>query len=346
MHIAMVRDFHLNLWDAGNYAGLLDEGVKVTFCGRGNDVPWAKLRELYPRANFLDYKNLYEVSELLPDIIDLPDAHYPFTQHLSKRHDNVVISAWDNLPGKNTFNSEAMKTLARTKKFVARSHGARRALEFDGVTRAQIRVIPGAIDTGFFHPPSDNSDRQDAVLYVGRLVMEKGIIPLMWAMASVPGVELWIVGSRGEKERLRSWADACGLADRVRWLGWQDRDGLAETYRQAKVLALPSLPKLESNPYESWAEQFGQVLIEGLASGLPIIGTRSGAIPEVGGHACGLYSTPLEWRKMAEQIDTLLVEQDKWEQMSRAARKRAELTYDQGVVGKKLLTWYRTNGVS
>lgn len=345
MHVAMVRDFYLNLWDAGNYAGLLDEGVQLTFCGRGNDVPWEELRALYPRAGFLNYTDLYEVSELGADIIDLPDAHYTFTQHLSERHNSVVIATWDNLPGKNTFNPAALKTLARTRKFIARTHGARRALEFDGVTRAQIRVIPGAIDTKFFHPPEDNSGRQDAVLYVGRLVMEKGIVPLMWAMSSVPGAELWIVGSRGEKDRLRAWADACGIADRVKWLGWLDRDALAETYRQAKVLAVPSLPKLSSNPYESWAEQFGQVVIEGMASGLPIIGTRSGAIAEVGGHASGMYSTPLDWRKMAEHIDTLLVETGKWEQMSRSARKRAEITYDQAVVGRKLLTWYRTDGV-
>lgn len=338
MRIAVVRDYHLNLWDAGNYAGLSDLGVELIFCGRGEDLPWSELKRLYPKAKRFIYDDLYQVMELDADVYDVPDVHYTFSQYIIERHPRVYVATWDNVPGKNSLSPSAKSALSKAYAFTARSQGARQALEWDGVPRSKIRVIPGAIDTEFFSPGA--CERDNAVLFVGRLVMEKGIVPLMWAIKEVPDVKLWIVGDGPEKTLLREWADAAGIAKRTRFWGSKSREELAALYRHARLLALPSVPKLESDPYATWTEQFGQVLIEGLASGLPIIGTKSGAIPEVGGHACGLYSYPMDWVKMAENIDKLIVDEGKWAEYSKKARKRAELTYASDVVARKLLNWF------
>jgi glycosyltransferase involved in cell wall biosynthesis len=337
MRVCVVRDRWLNPWDAGNYYGL-SRDHDLILCGRNGDISWSNLRELYPNATVFEYEHIWQVLELDPDVIDTPDAHYEFTQQLTKRYDYTVISTWDNIPGKNTMNPAALEALGNAWKFIARSKWAKSALTFDGVDPDRIRIIPGAVDTKKFSPGI--AERQDVVLHVGRLVMEKGLISLIWAIANVPGVELWVVGEGPEKSLFREWVEKAGITKRVKWLGSLNREELAEVYKQVKVFALPSIPVISNNPYGSWVEQFGQVLIEAMSSGVPIVGTKAGSIPEVGGSA-GLYLPTMDWVKMAEHIDQLIFDKEKWAKLAHMARRRAELYYDQDVVGAKLARWYQ-----
>jgi glycosyltransferase involved in cell wall biosynthesis len=346
MRVAVVRDRWLNLWDVGNYYGLTEHGVELTFWGRntGNgDIPWGQLGELYPRALFKMYRHVYEVAESGPDILDLPDAHFEFTQKLVGRGIKSFIVAFDNVPGKNTVNAGALKALQDADGHIARSALARHALIFDGVPDSRIRRIPGAVDTKHFRP-LPNVKRENAVLFVGRLVNEKGLESLMWAMKELPGTELWVVGSGPEEMLLKKWSDWAGIAERTKWKGVLDRNALADIYRRARVLAVPSVPKMGPHPYSTWLEQFGQVIIEGLASGLPIVGSNAGSIPEVGGSTAGLYQPPLHWPDMTRNLNDALYGRGTWDRMSRAARKRATLYYDQVEVAEKLIAWYNVAG--
>jgi glycosyltransferase involved in cell wall biosynthesis len=346
MRVSVVRDRWLNLWDAGNYYGLTRHGAELTFWGRntGNgDIPWGQLEELYPNALFNKYNNVYEIVESGPDILDLPDAHYEFTQKLVGRGVRSFIVSWDNLPGKNTVNAGALKALREADGHIARSSLARHALMFDGVPSSRIRRIPGAVDTKFFRP-LPGIEREEAVLFVGRLVNEKGLESLMWAMKELPGVELWVVGSGPEERLLKNWTDWAHISDRTKWKGVLGRDALADIYRRAKVLAVPSVPKMGQSPYSTWLEQFGQVIIEGLASGLPIVGSNAGSIPEVGGDTSGLYQPPLHWPDMGRNLNNVLYGRGTWDRMSRAARKRAVVYYDQVEVAEKLVSWYNVAG--
>jgi len=346
MEVSVVRDRWLNLWDAGNYYGLTKRGVDLTFWGRatGNgSIPWDELSELYPDAHFRSYNHVYEIIDTEPDILDLPDAHYEFTQKMVGRGIKSFIVAFDNVPGKNTINASALKALQEATGHIARSALARRALLFDGVPDERIRRIPGAVDTKFFRP-LPNINREDAVLYVGRLVSEKGVESLIWAMKDLPGTELWIVGQGPEERMLRKWTDWAGIAGRTKWKGQLSRNQLADIMRLAKVLAVPSIPKMGDHPYSTWLEQFGQVIIEGLASGLPIVGSNAGSIPEVGGDTAGLYQPPLHWPDMTRNLNDVIYSKDIWDRMSRAARKRAVKYYDQLEVADKLIAWYNVAG--
>lgn len=345
MRVAVVRDLYLNEWDAGNYYGLTRSGVELVFCGRGDSVPWRALQRDLPDAKYLNYgkaTELYKVMDLKPDIIDVPDAHYWFSQELVKRHSRVYVTTFDNLPGKNTIAPAALEALAGAYRFTARSRWAYNALKRDGVLENRIRIIPGAVDTALFCPPANGiSDRKKTtVLFVGRLVVEKGLSVLMWALSELPDAELWVVGEGDDELYFRELAGQFKVEDRITWLEQLNRFELAEVYRRARMLVLPSLPKVDKDPYATWAEQFGQVLIEAMATGLPVVGSRGNAIPEVVSSACGLFVDPLDWVKLAEYIDLLIHDDERWEKMSKSARKRAELTYDQDVIAKKLITWY------
>jgi len=132
-----------------------------------------------------------------------------------------------------------------------------------------------------------NAEKQAgfAIGYVGGLVPEKGVDVLLRACVGL-AVQDWnlsIAGDGPERGRLRALADALGLADRVRFLGAVPSTETPALYRELDVLVLPSI----SRP--NWVEQFGRVLIEAMACGVAVVGSRSGEIPTVIGDAGLLF---------------------------------------------------------
>ncbi|MBZ0275063.1 MAG: glycosyltransferase family 4 protein, partial [Anaerolineae bacterium] len=70
-------------------------------------------------------------------------------------------------------------------------------------------------------------------------------------------------------------AESLGIAGRVEWIDWMPSAAMPGEYTRLDALALPSLTR------PNWKEQFGRVLVEAMASGVPVIGSSSGAIPDV-----------------------------------------------------------------
>jgi glycosyltransferase involved in cell wall biosynthesis len=104
--------------------------------------------------------------------------------------------------------------------------------------------------------------------YAGRLVDAKGVLDLLEAVEGFPGAELVLSGDGQLRERLLA-------SPRVRWLGNMDRTEMASFWHDIDVLAVPSRTTRE------WAEQFGRVVVEAMANHVPVVGSSSGAIPEV-----------------------------------------------------------------
>jgi glycosyltransferase involved in cell wall biosynthesis len=158
--------------------------------------------------------------------------------------------------------------------------------------RGPIQVVPHGIDLDDY-PETGWSESEAAarhgleppvVGYLGRLLDQKGIDTLIRAFAALPARErgtatLAIVGDGPDRENLRRLAESCDLGDRVRFLPGVPHGEVASLLRAFRVLVLPSrtVPK--------WKEQFGRVLIEGMAAGCLVIGSSSGAIPYVIGDA-------------------------------------------------------------
>jgi len=105
------------------------------------------------------------------------------------------------------------------------------------------------------------------VLFVSRLIERKGLQFLMPALASLgPDVGPWrlvVVGDGPRHEALLSQAMELGLTDRIEWLGQVAHDELSAIYRRADLFVLPSL-----------SEGMPNVVLEAMASGLPILATR------------------------------------------------------------------------
>jgi glycosyltransferase involved in cell wall biosynthesis len=102
------------------------------------------------------------------------------------------------------------------------------------------------------------------LLFVGRLSTQKGVSVLLDALALVPARwHLRIVGDGPERASLTAQAARLGIAERVTFHGWAQREELPALYRAADVFVFPSLD-----------EGMPNVVLEALASGLPIVATR------------------------------------------------------------------------
>ncbi len=122
---------------------------------------------------------------------------------------------------------------------------------------SDVEIAPNAVDAAFFDTGADRTGRDTCTfLYVGRLDPEKGLDVLLDAFEHVPG-ELVVAGSGSEETALRSRAPA-----RVRFLGAVPRDATPALYADADVFVLPSR-----------SEQWGMVLNEAAAAGLPLVAT-------------------------------------------------------------------------
>jgi glycosyltransferase involved in cell wall biosynthesis/GT2 family glycosyltransferase len=183
--------------------------------------------------------------------------------------------------------------------------------------RARADVIPLGVDVQHFAPaPRSAPDAASAVIgYVGRLERHKGVSVLLRAIAGEPGWSLRITGDGPERAVLESLARELGLSDRVAFLGFADGDELARRYREVDVVAVPSIPT------PSWLEQFCRVAVEAMASGVPVVASRTGAIPDVVDTA-GILVTPDDPDALRDGLRTAL-EPERWTGMRESGIERS-----------------------
>lgn len=157
-----------------------------------------------------------------------------------------------------------LPTWNRIDKFVAVSEFVRQKMIEGGFAKEKIAVKPN-----FVYPdPGVSLEKEDYIVYVGRLEAEKGIQHLLEAVKIMKSpVRLKIVG----EGTLKSDVLASIKGTSIDYLG---KKTLLETYDiigKAKALVIPSL----------WHEPFGRVVVEAYAKGTPVIGSRMGGIPEL-----------------------------------------------------------------
>jgi glycosyltransferase involved in cell wall biosynthesis len=140
--------------------------------------------------------------------------------------------------------------------------------------RRPIEVLPNFIDETRFAPSARVSTEPFRFLSVGHLVPQKGFDVLLRALALCHArgerFHLTIVGKGYQEAELRGIARELDLESAVTWLGAPDRSTMPEIYRAADGFVLASRH-----------ESFGVVVIEALASGVPVVATRCGGPEEI-----------------------------------------------------------------
>jgi glycosyltransferase involved in cell wall biosynthesis len=224
-----------------------------------------------------------------PDILHIDEEPYNFaTFHAARAmrqlsaDTKIIFFSWQNILRKYP------PPFAWMERYMYRQSVAAIAgnLEAESILRRKgfakpIRVIPQfGVPDSFAPQPSPRDSNAFVIGCAGRLVHEKGIQVLLRALASAPGEwQLRILGSGPSFDSLQTLARELGIAARVQFASWIGSNDMPAFYNSLDVLVVPSLTR------PNWKEQFGRVLMEAMACGVPVIGSDSGEIPNVTGNA-------------------------------------------------------------
>jgi len=224
---------------------------------------------------------------LRPDLLHIEEEPYNLATYHAVRLAKglgirVGVFSWQNLLRRYPppFRWWERAVLRAADFLIAGSETAARVWRAKGYT-GLIAVIPQfGVDPESFRPASPRPPRPFTIGYVGRWVPEKGIDLLLQAAVGLEGDwRLRIIGSGPAGPSLRQLAARLGIADRVAFEPPSPSTRMPEVYAGLDVLVLPSRTR------PNWTEQFGRVLIEAMACGVPVIGSSAGEIPWVIGDA-------------------------------------------------------------
>tara|TARA_R110002096_G_scaffold16898_8_gene57880 strand:- start:16518 stop:17666 length:1149 start_codon:yes stop_codon:yes gene_type:complete len=164
------------------------------------------------------------------------------------------------------------------------------------------------------------------LLYVGRFADICGFAELLEALATLlsddPTLQVTIAGGmpdnpRAEKRWKKRWDKLAGdEAARVHWAGWRSSDELSELYGAATMLVVPS-----------WFETFGQVALEGMLHGTPLITTGAGALANLVDEECALLIDKKSPESIVAAVQSLLADPAAAEARRLAALRRVQSGY-------------------
>ncbi|MGI6663758.1 MAG: glycosyltransferase family 4 protein [Bacillota bacterium] len=201
------------------------------------------------------------------------------------------------------------------------------------VPRDKLRVIPNGIDSSWFMVQRRKA-REPLIIYVGRLVVEKGPLVLVDAMAHVakafPDARLVFAGSGPLEGEMSSRIAEMGLEGRVRLAGHLNDRELKDLYSKAWVAAFPSS-----------YEPFGIVALEAMATGVPcIVGNTGGLREVVSAGETGLVVEPNNPIVLADAIARLISNPDRAEAMAARAKRVALSEYSWSDIAGKTVAVY------
>jgi glycosyltransferase involved in cell wall biosynthesis len=201
-----------------------------------------------------------------------------------------------------------------------------------------LSVIPQfGVDSALFQPDQRTHSQEVRIGFVGRLVPEKGVDLLLDALAAMKTSSEWrlmLVGGGPEEAALKSQAARLGIAEKVRFVGQVPSLQMPEFFRELDVLVIPS------RTMPNWKEQFGRVIIEAMASEVAVIGSDSGAIPDVIGEA-GLIFPEGNIGALSEALLQLIDDKASREALARAGQQRALEQFTQEQIARQTVEVYR-----
>lgn len=302
---------------------------------------------LYNRL-FTDAQYLFGLEERLKGfaLVHTAETYYRYTQqcldakakgYVSK----VVATVLENIPfnnegisGRQTFKARARKELDH---IIALTERTKAALMLEGASEDKISVIPHFIDTKRFYPnkKKEYSANNITLLFCGRLERYKGVYDVLRATALLIhdrdlscSIQVVFAGDGSQKKQMKEESRRLGISERVKFLHANYRE-MPQIYHGADIFLAPST----SNG--TWLEQYNTTLLEAQASGLPIVTTYSGGIPENVGDAAVLIP-PEDPYALYNAIKAYILQPTKREAYANKARQRAVAVHDIHIGAKKI----------
>lgn len=236
-----------------------------------------------------------EASRLAPDLVHVEEEPYAIASFQAARAARRLgalfgFFTWENLltdfgPLHNRLRAYVLDTADYA---LAGNREAIDLLARSGFPRKRTHLIPQyGVDPRLFKPLPASGLRKKLGLgkftvgYAGRLIPDKGLASLVEAFARLGRRDstLLFLGGGPMRAELEALAGRRGVLGRTRFVASLPQEAVPEHLNAMDTLVLPSLTG------RTWKEQFGRVLIEAQACRVPVVGSDSGAIPEVIGNA-------------------------------------------------------------
>lgn len=307
--------------------------VVVPLLGRPNDPHRALYRTL-----------TFALPTVRPHIIhaeEEPDSLAALQIALARRlfalRARLILHTWQNVnrPKRWYVRLVTRISLCQADAILCANRQAREVLREMGY-RSPAEVIPPiGVDTRVFRPVGSFPSETFRAAYAGRFVPEKGLDTLLMAMARLGSdVELWLIGGGPQRAALQALAQRLGVADRVRWIPPVAPEEMPQLLAQVDAVVLPS----RTTPV--WKEQFGRILVEAMACKIPVVGSDSGAIPELVGDA-GLIFPEGDTEALAGCLRRLKESPELQQELAERGYWRATELYTQERVAEATLAYYR-----
>ena len=238
------------------------------------------------------------------------------------------------------------KMLERAKKIIAVSHFTKRELrQYYRIPEEKIRVIHNGVDVDKFQPAKDkrkvkaelgfNPD-DPTILSVGRLYARKGLFTLIECMPAVVKQfknAKFVISGKGQSDEMRkliAHAEKLGVKDNIIFTGYYPDRKLPLLYQAADVFAFSTF--YEHHPF---------AVLEALSTGLPVVTTWVGGIPEtIQSGKNGFLVEPFNARQFSEKIVYLLEHPAEAAEMGVLARKTILEQFDWRIVVKDAIRVY------
>lgn len=171
--------------------------------------------------------------------------------------------------------------------------------------KENYKVTINQVYNGIDLPAARPIKKDNRLLYVGRLEHVKGVNILIQAMtkvaAAIPSVHLTVVGDGKVRQELEKYTSDHSLEKNITFKGWVENAQVLQYYYDTSAFVIPSI----------WPENLPTVCIEALAAGRPVIGSRTGGIPElVSDNKTGRIVEPGNADELASAIKAVLERKD------------------------------------
>ena len=318
-------------------------GVKITPYTGYTAIRYLTGKVWFPKKTvhiYLDAETILKKTN--PELVYIEEepfdfACYEFISAAVKAGKKAVFFTWENIKrGHNLiytyFNNFCV---ANASGAVAGNAEAKDILTARGFNK-DVMVLPQyGIDMAEF---MKKKEREQGVFfniaYIGRLTAEKGVGLLMKAVSGLDNTTLHLAGTGPMEGMLRETVNREKMDDRVKFYGHVKREEIPGFLSAMDCLVLPSITTA------NWKEQFGRVIIEAFAAGVPVIGSDSGEIPGVIGDA-GLIFHEGSAEGLKARLRELIAGSDLYKELQDKGLRRVKENFTNEKIAQRLDEFFR-----
>jgi len=323
-----------------------------------NDILNKRFKNLLIKYTCSDYLFNLENSLKNFDIVHTAEIYNAYTiQAVEAKKKgiirNLIVTVWENIPYYEDllkFDVDIVQIKNNVDKFLVVSSRAASALQIKGIESKKIKILKPGVNLNKFFPYKNKAevrnklnfnDNSFVILSIARYDWGKGLQDLICAIALIASkkpsmrkiIKVILIGQGKLYYFLKKITYKFAVQDIIQFINHIPYEETTDWYNSADLFVLPSTIE------RGWQEQYGMVLVEAQACGLPVISSMTGSISEVLPEEAPKFP-PSDFHSLAQLIEDLVMNPNKLSIISKACYKNALDQYDSIDFDKKIKTIY------